>query len=168
MKPLLITFSTLFIFSNWIIKGTESENRSLLTAGSQKIWQLIKSTPQSGFDSCQPMGSVMADNTWTFYTDGAFEFDHGTVTEDPECMYEGCCCDLVNITGTWEFTNDGIGIRIVMLHEKGNPANAFNEEWYNAQIDFLDESRFQFTEVDAGTGEEYTFEFRVREENGDQ
>lgn len=158
----IVYFLTLLTFSNWTFKNSEAENRGFLASDTKKDWQLIKSTPETELNSCKPLGSVLYDNAWTFFADGSFEFDHGNVTEDSDCMEEGCCTDLVNIIGSWSFTENGPMIKVMFLHEKDNPSNTLNEEFFSAEIDKLDENTLQISSTDKITGEKQSYEFRAK------
>jgi hypothetical protein len=105
---------------------------------------------------------VLYDNTWTFFADGSFEFDHGAITQDPDCMEEGCCTDLVNIIGNWSLTENGTMIKVMFLHEKDNPSNTLNEEFFSAEIDKLDENTLQISLTDKIPGEKQSYEFRAK------
>ena len=111
-KKILIISLILFLSACDKDKDNETpipSKTELLTAGSQKDWYIFSSTPESPCPSS-------VDDTWTFFADGQFEFDHGTVTED-----EGEeCGDFVNLEGTWEFSSDEKNITIVALRAKGS------------------------------------------------
>jgi hypothetical protein len=158
----IIFFLIIVTFSNWTYRYPEAENRNFLASDTKKDWQLVRSTPEPELNSCKPLGSVLYDNTWTFFADGSFEFDHGAITQDPDCMEEGCCTDLVNIIGSWSFTENGTMIKVMFLHEKDNPSNTLNEEFFSAEIDILDENTLQISLTDKITGEKQSYEFSVK------
>lgn len=83
----------------------------LLTGGSQKTWYMHSASPADELCSSQ------SDNTYIFFADGSFEYDHGTVTMGTDNDSE--CGDLVNLEGTWEFKENETAIVIVGRRVKG-------------------------------------------------
>ena len=117
MKKLLI----LALFFCLFACKDENEGPSklqLLTNGSSKSWYVAAI---SGGNACGGT-DMMNDNTWTFYSDNKFTYDHGIVTEFGECE------DLKNFTGTWAFEEDETHIRILTLYNTDDPDDKFNEE----------------------------------------
>jgi len=134
------------------------DNIFFLTSNSTKSWTL-----RLGGDvqSCATTNStVFADNKYIFSTDGAFQFDHGTVLEDPACTGENCCNDLVNITGKWEFINGGKGLRVIAAYETGNPANRIDITLIEGTIKHLDQETLRLSHVNAESGVTEIFEFK--------
>jgi VCBS repeat-containing protein len=82
--------------------------KELLTGGTHKDWYVYSSSPE---DRC----ASGVDDTWTFFADGSFAYDHGTITEDEQ----GECGDLINFEGTWEFSSDETGITVIALRAAG-------------------------------------------------
>jgi hypothetical protein len=137
------------------------DKTSLISGATHKQWFLYSKAPDEA-GSCISSAPLSRDNTYTFYANGTFEFDHGAITEDATCQGEDCCTDFVNLTGTWRFTNSQKGLRIIALHETGNTANAQKIVLYNGTIEYLDESVLKFSQSDPSTNIKYTFEFRKR------
>ena len=92
-KMTLLTLTLISIFACDNEESTLSKS-DFLTSGSQKSWYIFSVTPDG------PCGSV-SDDTWTFLVNGTLTYNHGTVTEDPVKQ----CGDLVNLEGTWQFSN---------------------------------------------------------------
>ncbi len=163
IKLTIIALLVLLTLGSWGFKGnSEAEKKELLASTTKKTWQLVATTPESELYSCQPLGSVLYDNSWIFHQDGAFEFDHGSVTEDPDCMDAGCCTDLINLVGTWQLIENGTKIVLIATHKKGDRSFEINQELLKANIDLLNETTFKFSQVDESTGEKKSFEFRVK------
>lgn len=142
--------------------SSDDENKtvdlSLLTDSTQKTWYIYDETPAE--EECLPTAAFKLDNSWIFFADGSFEYDHGELTEDPECQEDGCCSDLVNIIGSWESTNDGKDIKIMFDYEKDNPDNSENMVLIDGSIDLLTEDQLKISQVIDGTKE--TIEFRKK------
>jgi hypothetical protein len=96
----------------------------LLTNGSSKSWYVSSIT---GLSECGDT-DMMKDNTWTFYSDNTFTYDHGTVTGSGDCE------DLVNFTGTWVFEDEETHIRIVGLYNTDDPEDTFHQEFLYGRI----------------------------------
>ena len=156
---------TLLFALNLIFPGAPGQNieskAELLTGGSQKTWYLTGRSPD-GNNSCSSSSPHFQDNNWTFFIDGSLEYNHGQLTEDPGCEDKDCCSDLVNLTGKWELTNNGAGLRITALHEKGNPENAFSLILFDAALEQLESGRFVMAQNDPETGVKHTFTFDAR------
>ena len=155
-----------FVISFCAIIGIDrfvDEDRIILLANAtNKDCYLYSSTPESSTETCRSDHAIASDNTYIFYADGTFKFDHGTITEDEACTNEDCCNDLVNITGKWKFTNNQKKIRITALHETGNESNALTMVLFNATIDQLDENVLKISQTDSETNIVYTYEFRKK------
>lgn len=153
---------SLAYFTLFAILGAFDSATLYLAGQDSKQWSLYVTTPAAAIGSCQASHPVAQDNTYTFHTDGSFEFDHGTVTEDPGCQEEDCCSDLVNITGTWKFLNNDKRLRITAVQEKDNAENKLDIILFDATIDQLDENVLKISQTDKTTNTLYTFEFRKR------
>jgi len=147
---------------NLIGNHSAQDQTLLLSSVNSKSWYLYTSLPESTVSSCKSSSKISLDNTYTFYANGTFEFDHGTVIEDPSCQDEGCCSDFINLSGTWKFTNDQTGIVITALNERGYPDHKVNIELYNGTISELTESSFKISQVDPETKVLHTIEFRKK------
>lgn len=139
MIPLIYLWGLSIIFTN--ADKINPSPITFLTNGTQKTWYLAAETPEEDMPSCKASSPQSMDNTYTFYADGRFEFDNGEITEDSDCMDEGCCSDLVSFTGTWEFNNGGKSIKIFALHKKGDPAYVLNEILFEADVELLEEDK---------------------------
>ena len=82
--------------------------KELLTGGTHKDWYVYSINPD---DRC----ASGVDDTWTFFADGSFAFDHGTITEDEQ----GECGDLINFEGTWEFSADETEVTVIARRAAG-------------------------------------------------
>ena len=154
-----LSFICLALFT---ILGT-SDNATLYLAGQDsKQWSLYASTPDGAIGSCHTSHPVAQDNIYIFHVDGTFQFDHGTITEDPNCKDENCCSDLVNITGKWKFLNNKKRLRITAVQDKDSANNKLNIVLFDANIDQLDENVLKISQTDKTTNTLYTFEFRKR------
>ncbi|HEY8937838.1 MAG TPA: hypothetical protein VIM65_21585 [Cyclobacteriaceae bacterium] len=163
ISKLIFLISSIAWFNvNTNIDGSVDDRTMLLASASSKSWYIYSTTPETDHPTCLSTHAISIDNTYTFYANGTFEFDHGTVTESPGCTSDECCSDLVNFTGTWKFTNNQNSIVITGLAEKGNPANKFNLELYNGAISQLDDAVLKFTQRDPETNILHTIEFRKR------
>jgi hypothetical protein len=153
----------LFVFligSAFRLNTETGQDRALfLTGSTQKVWYLHSvSPPLSGAAD----SSVKADNTYIFFADGKFEFDHGAITEDPACEGDNCFSDFVNLVGTWKFTNSQKGLQVVALHEKGNPGNGTKTVILNGSIQQLDEDVLKVSQKDQSKNINFVFEFRKK------
>jgi hypothetical protein len=148
----MIKFLAFFIVTtgSWCVCADYS-TIALLTNNSQKSW--VISSISSG-SAC----SSSSDDSWIFFANGTFEYNHGTVTEDATNE----CSDFVNYVGTWEFTNNEAGLRIKALHEKGNASNAIEMTIMDATIVVLDESQLKVTQADPSGGGSVTIQFNKR------
>ena len=96
----------------------------LLTNGSFKAW-FISTAPNS---DCEGIENMSNDNTWTFFNDGKFTFDRGTVTE------AGDCSDIKNVTGTWKFEENETKIRIHVSYNTDDSSDIIDQELVFASI----------------------------------
>lgn len=106
LRYLIIAVVTIAFSCNDDEKESKKTKTELLTGGSSKSWYITAETPEEEDPNCRPSADREKDNSWTFYADGKFVFDHGTITETETCG------DVINFTGTWEFTNNETGIII--------------------------------------------------------
>lgn len=132
-------------------------NTGLLAGTQSKTWYMHSQTPED--EDCPLTMAIHSDNTWTFFADGSFEYSNGTIKEEPGCPE--CCGDLVNIIGTWEFTDEDEGIEIITLGEKDNPENTFEFKLMWGDFDVLEESKFILRGYEPEEEIEYVTEFRV-------
>jgi hypothetical protein len=128
-----------------------------LTGTASKSWTLYSTSNQV---QCSP--SIQSDNTYTFFVDGTFEFDHGSIIEDSECRGDNCCSDLVNLVGTWQFVNGQSHIKVTADHEKGNSSNQLPVTLFDANVIILNENILQLSQLDTLTNEMIVFEFRKK------
>jgi hypothetical protein len=140
----------------------KTDRTFLLTDGIDKTWYIYSSFPEGVNSTCDETHIIQADNTYIFYSNGTFEFDHGEIVEDTNCTSEDCCSDLVNITGKWKLRNNDKKLRIVAEYETGNKSNALQLTLFDATIDYLDENVLKLSQVDSETNVTYTYEFRKR------
>jgi hypothetical protein len=111
-KTLLIAFIALSVFS---CDKDEKEvtppptKTELLTGGTQKSWSIFSQSPE-------PACSSSTDDRWTFFSDGTFQYDRGTVTESED----GECSDLINFEGSWAFESAETKITIIALRPTGS------------------------------------------------
>lgn len=136
MKTLACKLSILILPIIGACSGDEENepklsDAELLTGGSQKEWVITAEVPEDEIESCRPDSPIFIDNTYTFYKDGKMTFDHGTITEDPNCMEANCCGDLINFTGTWEFTNNGKNLKVVMGYDTDDVNNVIDEDLFD-------------------------------------
>lgn len=138
------------------------ESKTEMLAGNkQKNWYIVGKTPD-GIKACSLSSPHYQDNTWAFFADGSFEYNHGQLTEDPDCLGKDCCSDLVNLVGKWEFTNNEKGLRITSLYEQGKSANTFSVVLFDAVINQFEEGKLLLSQVDVESGQKYQFEFRLK------
>jgi hypothetical protein len=144
MKKLLIP--VLFI-SLLACDDDESPSKlQLLTNGSSKGWVMANSEEHD--EECgSPQSDRVKDNTWTFFADGKFMFDHGTITDS------GDCSDIRNTTGTWEFLENETMLKVFAAYDTDDPEHEINMTLFTGTIKTLTETTLVI-EVD---GEEGTF-----------
>lgn len=159
MRKTILSIFTLVIAAACSDDDKKSFDITLLTGPTEKAWYVYAETPEDEDEDCRPNSAYSLDNSWIFAKDGSFEYDHGELTEDPECE-DGCCSDLINIVGSWETFNNGKGIRIIADHETGNPDNSLEQTLFEGTIDLLTEDQFKFSQK--FEGEKHTLEFRKR------
>lgn len=129
----------------------------LLCGDSFKSWALYDQSPE-GIGTCSSSSDISRDNTYTFFADGKFTFDHGQITDDDDCEGEHCCGDIINVTGQWYFANDGRGIVIKSKFETGNPDNTIAITLFSGSVESLDEDIFRFKIENPKTGLVHIFE----------
>ena len=154
MTKIFLTFILIASGGNHNL-NIEETKLTLLTGNSNKSWYYYMPDLNSSEQK------IFADNTYTFFSDGSFEFDHGSVIEEAGCKKD-CPGDLVNFEGKWEFTNNETGLRITALHEKGNAANAHTMVLYDATIVSLTETSLVLDQKDPETKISYRIEFRKK------
>jgi hypothetical protein len=125
--------------------------KELLSGTSQRSWYMYAMTPD---ERC---GSAF-DDTWTFFSTGEFEYDHGTVLDDQVKR----CGDFVNLIGSWEFQNNETRLKVTALQEKNNPSNTFEFLILFGTIHQIDADKFVIKDTDPSTNREYSIEFRRR------
>jgi len=145
-----------FFLCLWPGFRSVSTRNDLLTDGVVKSWSLFSQMPTG---NCS---SITADNTYTFHSNGTFTFDHGALTRNASCTGENCCSDMVNIIGTWRFSEDEQTISIKGLRDADDPSNTFNVTLFEGTIGQLDENVLKINQKNPGNGIVYTFEFRKK------
>ena len=156
---LVFTILGLFDFHNKV--SLEDNNLQLLAGITQKTWYLHSKTPDAVLPSCQANSPQSLDNSWIFFANGTFEFNRGAITQDNSCQDTGCCSDMLNIVGTWAFTNNGSGLKITMLHQKEKPSNSFHEVLLEATLIQLAADKF-VVKVMPANGSDMEAEFRTK------
>ncbi|ELR73398.1 hypothetical protein C900_04250 [Fulvivirga imtechensis AK7] len=140
MKTLSILLVALWFCFTSEDNSIQSDS-SLLTNGSQKSWYLAAKSPEGKHLSCKATSPQSMDNKYIFFADGKFELDHGEITEDPDCVDEGCCIDPVSIAGTWRFINEGGGLEVKALHKKDDKDYTLDHVLFEGVIQTLEEDR---------------------------
>lgn len=136
----------------------ELTKAEMLASEESKVWLLFAITPEE--DPCAEEEEYMSDNTWTFFADGTFKFDHGTVTESEICQSS----DFINLTGSWEISEDGTEFASYLLSATDNPEDVYPEgevEYIIGTIVLLEENKFLLSTVFEEIT--YTYEFRLVE-----
>jgi VCBS repeat-containing protein len=152
MKKTTLFFSVLTLFFFACEKDSEPvvlSKTDLLTSGSQKTWYTFSSTPE-------PLCSSTHDDTYTFFADGSFEYDHGIITESDD----GECGDLINLEGTWKFEENESAITITALRAKGATEDMDPLTIIQADITELTIGRLVLVSKDGTSG---TLEFRPKQ-----
>ena len=139
------------------------DKKILLTGAGEKSWYLYSTTPENNFGSCSVSSDISKDNSYTFHSNGTFEFDHGQLTEDVGCQGEECCGDFKNMVGTWTFNNFQKGLKVVALHPKDEPDSGEKVVLFNATIELLEEGVLRISQADPETNTSVTIEFRKRD-----
>lgn len=121
-----------------------------LTSGSQKSWYPFSSTPD---DAC---GSI-SDDTWTFFANGTFTYDHGTITED----VNNNCGDLINLEGSWEFSNNETTLTVTGLREAGASTDNLSLTLMQGDVTLLDNDRLVVSTTGPNSVQ-YIIEFRKK------
>jgi hypothetical protein len=140
------------------VEPIELTKGELLAGEESKIWVLFATTPEE--EDCPEGAAHESDNTWTFFADGTFEFDHGTVTEDPVCQSS----DTKNLTGVWEISEDDMHLEMTISFATDFPEMIFTEDengYLNSTIVQLDENKLILSEE--YEGEISTYEFILAE-----
>jgi hypothetical protein len=149
-SPLLIASMMLVAIACSKDEDKPVSKKELLTNNSSKSWNITDETPADLEPGCGPSSDGAKDNTWTFYADGKFTFDHGTVVEESESS----CSDFINITGTWSFTDNESKLLIVAEKDTDNPDEVRDAETiFHADIKKLTKDAL----VLASSGTEATF-----------
>jgi hypothetical protein len=136
MKKLLIPVLFLFLLA---CDDDEAPSKTeLLTNNSSKNWNITADTSDEEEEDpgCLVGGAMNMDNTWTFYSDGKFTYDHGEVVEA-----EGCV-DFKNLTGTWSFLEDETKLRIFLLHDTDDPTDVLNSELFSVNLIEISAEKF--------------------------
>lgn len=136
-----------FIVENVSLSDTK---RQFLTANSSKAWALNTSDT-----AC---ADVSSDNTYTFFADGTFRFDHGSVVEDPECSDN----DLVNISGEWKLLKGDKILRIIGSHQTDKANNSMETVLMEGSIELLNEDVLRISQVTEGSESYQTIEFHSK------
>ena len=135
-------------------KGMSKEE--MLTANSSKAWILAEANTDATeeHEVCKSTSDRNLDNTWTFFKGGDFEFNNGTVIEDPACDVEGCCSDFVNLHGTWRFSTNEENLIVEAIGEIGSGGEKTpfpvdeQGELFNAKINKLTVSELSVSQGD--------------------
>jgi hypothetical protein len=140
----------------WLLINTSAVQ--LLTSGSEKNWTIDLEASSFG---CQNV-SVVEDNIYSFHADGTFEFNHGLVTEDPNC--EDCCGDMKNLIGTWKLSNNErhLKVRISKLKDSDSEEETEGFTLFDADIESLSEDRLVILQENPKTKQRVRFEFRKK------
>ena len=111
----------------------------LLTGGSVKFWNVSKQEPEEEDlnPTCKTTSPIAMDNSWRFYANGDFLFDSGEITEDATCDTTGCCGDMRNLTGTWEFLEGESKLFIYTLHDTDDPDYVIDDTLFVTNINSL-------------------------------
>ena len=125
--------------------------KDMLTGGSHQSWQIYSITPDQRCKSS-------TDDSWIFFADGTFEFDHGSITENETNK----CSDLVNIVGKWELLDNESTLKVVAAHEKGNTENTFTTILIEGKITELNNEKLLINIFDATSQRHYAYEFRKK------
>lgn len=159
----LLSITLFFLFITPATKSTSPESKADLLAGStQKSWHLAARTPEPAEASCRTASAHSQDNTWTFYTNGTFTYDNGSITEDSTCDGPGCCSDLANLEGSWQLKSAGEDLVITALRLRESPEAIDPVVLIDASILVLEEDRLRLSQKHPETGIETIFEFRTR------
>jgi hypothetical protein len=148
MTLLILTLISIFACDNEESTPAPS-NSDFLTSGSQKSWYIFSGTPGS------PCGS--ASDSWTFFANGTFTYNHGTITDDAT----NPCGDLVNLEGTWQFSSDETTITVIALREAGSNTNNLSLTLMEDKITTLDNDRLVVNST-GSNNIQYTTEFRKK------
>jgi hypothetical protein len=155
MKKNLIIVAALSLFFS-CDKDEESpvvSKKDQLTGTTQRGWYIHSMTPD---ERC----SSGADDTWTFFSDGSFEYNNGTITED--ITDEGGCGDFANLLGSWELTENETHIKIIAKSRKDDPSTTFDLAILEGTLTSMSEEKFIITAKDPSSDDEGTVEFRRR------
>jgi hypothetical protein len=135
MKKLLLP--AIFVFLLACDDDEAPSKTELLTNNSSKSWNVTgDSSDDEDDEGCSVNSERSKDNTWTFYSDGKFTYDHGEVTETETCG------DFKNITGTWSFLEDEKKLRIFILYNTDDPTDVLNDELFSANLIEISADKF--------------------------
>ncbi len=124
-----------------------------LTGTTQRGWYVYAMTPD---ERC----SSSADDTWTFFPDGSFEYDNGTITDD--ITNDGGCSDFADLLGSWELTENETHLTIVAESTKDDPSTTFDLTIMQGTITSMSDEKFILAATDPSTNAQATIEFRRR------
>jgi hypothetical protein len=145
-----------------ILLTSETDKLLTLTSMERKSWSLSSITPINP-SNCPTASRSFEDNSYTFFVDGIFEFDHGSITQDPNCNSDDCCGDMPNLIGKWEFLNNETQLRVTALRPKDVTGDEFEPiVLFYGRIDQLDEDVLKISQVNLKNNVRYTYEFRKR------
>lgn len=153
-KNLIIVAALTLIFS--CDKDEESPvvpKKDLLAGTTQRGWYLHSMTPD---ERC----SSSADDTWTFFPDGSFEYDNGTITE--EVTNEGGCSDFADLLGSWELSENETHLTVIAESRKDDPSTTFNLTIMEGTLKTVSDDKLIIEATDPSTNEKATVEFRRR------
>ena len=151
MKKTILVLTALFLVfacDEEKVQAPLPSKTELLSGDNQKSWYIYSSTPEGQCTSG-------ADDSWTFSADGGFAYDHGTVTEGED--EDGECGDLINLEGTWAFSEEETEITIIALRGTESTEDLDPMTIVTGDITTLTRDRFVITAEGLGSAE-----FRTR------
>lgn len=116
------------------------DNRFLLAGEVSKDWKLSAESTDATetVESCKSSSERSQDNTYTFFANGAMEWDHGQITEGTE---EFGCSDFRNLVGDWRFIEQDSKIVWTFKYDRDDPSIVINAT-DTITVDVLEENRF--------------------------
>lgn len=90
----------------------EQPSRTELLTGN---WYVTSETPSS-VAGCGTGEPYVADDTYAFWADGTFTYDHGAITEGT-----GNCSNFINLEGTWTFHDNESRFLVTIDHSPEYP-----------------------------------------------
>lgn len=128
----------------------------MLAGTTSKAWKLTDRSVDVG--TCPELTPRELDNTYYFYADGVFGYNHGTITEDD------CHGDLVNLIGTWQISAQADSILIQAtgrISESGDTTTLTTTNILHGKMEFLEAQKLKISRTDPSGHLRYlTFEPR--------